>query len=68
VPVRAVRPPFRTARRVASAAAKLQRLLRWVTLERGLLVGSDGTARLIWSLVAFWRWSETGFAPSIRAW
>ena len=42
--------------------ADLQRLLRWVTLERGLLVGLGiGLLGLIWSVAAFWRWRETGF-------
>ena len=41
---------------------RLQRLLRWVTLERGLLIGIGiALLGLIWSAAAFWRWSETGF-------
>jgi hypothetical protein len=41
---------------------ELQRLLRWVTLERGLLAGLGiALLGLIWSVAAFWRWRETGF-------
>jgi glycosyltransferase involved in cell wall biosynthesis len=41
---------------------ELQRLLRWVTLERGLLAGLGvALLGLIWSAAAFWRWRETGF-------
>jgi glycosyltransferase involved in cell wall biosynthesis len=41
---------------------RLQRLLRWATLERGLLVGfSIALIGLVWSAAAFWRWRETGF-------
>jgi glycosyltransferase involved in cell wall biosynthesis len=41
---------------------RLQRLLGWVTLERGLLFGL-GIALLgfLWSAAAFWHWRETGF-------
>jgi glycosyltransferase involved in cell wall biosynthesis len=40
----------------------LQRVLRWVTLERGLLAGLGvALLGLIWSVTAFWRWRETGF-------
>src|SRR5215831_16619246 len=40
----------------------MQRLLRWVTLERGLLFGVGiALLGLIWSATTFWRWSETGF-------
>jgi len=42
--------------------ARLQRVLRWVTLERGLLAGFGiALLGLIWSAAAFWHWSETGF-------
>ena len=41
---------------------ELQRLLRWVTLELGLLAGLGiALLGLIWSVAAFWRWRETGF-------
>jgi hypothetical protein len=41
---------------------RLQRALRWATLERGLLAGfAIALLGLIWSAAAFWRWSETGF-------
>jgi hypothetical protein len=40
----------------------MQRLLRWVTLERGLLLGLGiALLGLVWSAGAFWRWRETGF-------
>ena len=40
----------------------LERLLRFVTLERGLLAGlAIALTGFVWSAVAFWRWSETGF-------
>jgi glycosyltransferase involved in cell wall biosynthesis len=41
---------------------RLQRLLGWATLERGLLVGLGiALLGLLWSAAAFWRWRETGF-------
>ena len=41
---------------------RMQRLLRWVTLERGLLFGVGiALLGLVWSAEAFWRWRETGF-------
>ena len=40
----------------------LDRLLKLLTLERGLLLGLSVVAcGLLWSGVAFWKWRETGF-------
>jgi len=40
----------------------LQRLLRALTLERGLLLGvSVALCGLVWSGAAFWQWREAGF-------
>jgi len=42
--------------------AALQRLLGWLTLERGLLFGLGvALVGFIWSAAAFWQWRETGF-------
>jgi hypothetical protein len=42
--------------------ANLQKLLAWLTLERGLLLGLGvAVLGLLWSGAAFWRWRETGF-------
>ena len=42
--------------------AGVERLLRIVTLERGLLAGAAvALAGFIWSGAAFWQWRETGF-------
>jgi len=41
----------------------LGRLLRFLTLERGLLAGLAGVGLgFAWSASAFWQWRETGFA------
>jgi hypothetical protein len=40
----------------------LDRLLRLLTLERGLLAGAaTALCGLVWSASAFWRWGEAGF-------
>ena len=40
----------------------LDRLLKTVTLERGLLLGAAlALCGLLWSAAAFWHWSERGF-------
>lgn len=40
----------------------LDRLLKMLTLERGLLLGlSAAVCGLLWSAAAFWQWRETGF-------
>ena len=40
----------------------LERLLRTLTLERGLLVGlAVAAAGFFWSAAAFWQWREAGF-------
>jgi hypothetical protein len=40
----------------------LERLLRTVTLERGLLFGlALAACGLLWSGAAFWQWREAGF-------
>jgi len=42
--------------------AGLQRLLRTLTLERGLLLGlTVAVCGLVWSGAAFWEWREAGF-------
>jgi hypothetical protein len=42
----------------------LDRLLRVLTLERGLLAGlAVAVAGLAWSALAFWQWRESGFGP-----
>src|SRR4051812_44951504 len=42
--------------------AALDRLLRTLTLERGLLLGlAVALCGLLWSGAAFWQWRETGF-------
>jgi glycosyltransferase involved in cell wall biosynthesis len=42
--------------------ASLDRLLRTLTLERGLLLGlAVALCGLLWSGAAFWQWRETGF-------
>jgi glycosyltransferase involved in cell wall biosynthesis len=42
--------------------AGLQKLLAWLTLERGLLLGLGvAAAGFAWSAGAFWQWRETGF-------
>ena len=43
-------------------SAALVRLLKLLTLERGLLLGlATGLSGFLWSAVAFWQWRETGF-------
>ena len=45
-------------------SAGLDRLLRTLSLERGLLAGlAIALAGLAWSAAAFWQWRETGFGP-----
>ena len=40
----------------------VERLLRALTLERGLLLGlAAAVCGLFWSAAAFWQWRETGF-------
>jgi glycosyltransferase involved in cell wall biosynthesis len=40
----------------------LDRLLKMLTLERGLLLGlSTAVCGLLWSAAAFWQWREAGF-------
>jgi hypothetical protein len=40
----------------------LDRLLRLLTLERGLLAGAaTALCGLLWSAFAFWQWREAGF-------
>ena len=55
----------RTAAQVAGLLprnATLERLLRLLYLERGLLLGlALALAGFLWSAAAFWSWSETGF-------
>jgi glycosyltransferase involved in cell wall biosynthesis len=42
----------------------LDRLLRALTLERGLIAGvCVAAAGIAWSAAAFWAWRETGFGP-----
>jgi glycosyltransferase involved in cell wall biosynthesis len=42
--------------------ATLERLLKLLTLERGLLLGlAVALTGFAWSAMAFWRWRETGF-------
>src|SRR6266581_2955056 len=42
--------------------ASLDRLIRTLTLERGLLLGlSVAVCGLLWSGAAFWQWRESGF-------
>jgi len=42
--------------------ATLERLLRILTLERGLMLGfAVALTGFVWSAVAFWQWRETGF-------
>ena len=44
------------------AQATLQKLLAWLTLERGLLLGLGiALLGLLWSGAAFWQWREAGF-------
>jgi glycosyltransferase involved in cell wall biosynthesis len=43
-------------------SAALVRLVRALTLERGLLIGfAVALAGFLWSVTAFWQWRETGF-------
>ena len=45
-------------------SAGLDRLLRTLSLERGLLAGlAIALAGFLWSAAAFWQWRETGFGP-----
>jgi glycosyltransferase involved in cell wall biosynthesis len=42
----------------------LERLLKLLTLERGLLLGlAIALIGFVWSAAAFWQWRETGFGP-----
>jgi hypothetical protein len=42
----------------------LQRILKALTLERGLLAGlAMALGGFAWSAAAFWQWRETGFGP-----
>jgi Glycosyl transferase family 2 len=42
----------------------VDRILRTLTLERGLLLGAGTmTAGVLWSAAAFWQWREAGFGP-----
>jgi hypothetical protein len=42
--------------------AALERLLRTLTLERGLLLGlAIALCGFVWSGAAFWQWREAGF-------
>jgi len=42
----------------------LERLLKLLTLERGLLLGiAIALVGFVWSAAAFWQWRETGFGP-----
>jgi glycosyltransferase involved in cell wall biosynthesis len=45
-------------------SAGLDRLLRALSLERGLLAGlAIALAGFLWSAFAFWQWREAGFGP-----